>query len=231
MVNKIQNYLLEQKTEHNKLESVLSDTMLTTDYRGSNIAVYHTQSSDYTAFTQSQSITLIGLKRYLENLMEVGYELGLLGLLEFAKDLRKKLKRNQTLLFITSLSARAIFEDIFQRLECLVDDILKNLYQLNMHNYNVLFSPKVLALLNRIIKQQNTKGTFGQCIVFVERVYTATILSQVLSDLVLTLDPPWDSLLKIKHVTGIKALFSDKPMTVKYQVREINFCRIFLISI
>jgi len=231
MVNKIQNYLLEKKTEHNKLESVLSDTMLTTDYLGSNNAVYHTQSSDYTAFTQSQSITLIGLKRYLENLMEVGYELGLLGLLEFAKDLRKKLKRNQPLLCISSPSARAIFEDIFQRLECLVDDILKNLHQLNIDNYNVLYSPKVLALLTRIIDQQNKKGTFGQCIVFVERVYTATILSQVLSDLVLTLEPPWDSLLKIKHVTGIKAIFNDKPMTVKYQVREIDFCRIFLISI
>jgi hypothetical protein len=201
--------------------------MLTTDYRGSNIAVYHTQSSDYTAFIQAQSITLISLKRYLENLMEVGYELGLLGLLEFAKDLRKKLKHNQLLLRNFSLSVQAIFEDIFQRLECLVDDILKNLYQLNIHNYNVLISPKVSALLNRIIEQQKTKGTFGQCIVFVERVYTATILSHVLSDLVLTLEPPGDSLLKIKYVTGIKAFFSDKPMTVKYQVREMDFIEYF----
>jgi hypothetical protein len=71
------------------------------------------------------------------------------------------------------------------------------------------------------------KGSISRCIVFVERVYTATILSQVLSDLIESIEPPWNTRLKVKHITGIKAIFSDKPMTAKYQVR-ILFDQIFL---
>jgi len=219
MIHIIQNYLSKKKVQYNKIETDLSHTILTTDYRGDNLPTYQKQSSDYTLFTQSQSIILINLKRILENLIEVGYELGLLGLYTFAKELRKKLKTNQTHLFITNLSAREIFQDIFQRLECLVDDILKNLCSSNSTEYEILFSPKVIKLIQRIIQQQNIENTNGRCIVFVERVYTATILSQVLSDLVKTLDPPWDTRLKVNHVTGIKVVLGDSPMTVKHQVR------------
>jgi len=219
MINTIQNYLSKKKDEYDKIEANLSQTMLTTDYRGENIATYHSQSSDYTSFTQSQSIILVNLKRYLENLIEVGYELGLLGLFLFAKDLRKKFKINHTHLFIPNSAARELFEDIFQRLECLVDDILKNLHRLNLNRYEILFSPKILKLIDRIIQQQTIEDTNGRCIVFVERVYTATILSEVLSDLISSLESPWDSRLKVKHVTGIKAIITDKPMTVKNQVK------------
>jgi len=219
MIIIIQNYLSKKHHEYSKIESDLSHTILTTDYRGENLPTYQTQSSDYTSFTQSQSVSLVHLKRFLENLIEVGYELGLLGLYSFAKDLRRKLKTNQTHLYINNLLAREIFQDIVQRLECVVDDILKNLCSLNYDQYDILFSPKVIELIQRIIKQQNIKNTNGLCIVFVERVYTATILSQVLSDLILTLDPPWDTRLKVNHVTGIKAILGDQPMTVKYQVK------------
>jgi ERCC4-related helicase len=221
MVNIVQNHLSKKKGEFNKLEKNLAETMLTSDYLRENITVYNSQSGDYTTFTQSQSVILISLKRYLENLIEVGHELGLCGLFFFAKDLRQKLKKNQAFTSITDRSAREVFDDIFQRLECLVDDILKNLYRLNKHNYQVLLSPKVMKLLDRIIEQQEIKGPgpHSRCIVFVERVNTATILSQVLSDLIESLKPPWNTRLKVKHVTGIKVIFSDKPMTAKYQVR------------
>jgi ERCC4-related helicase len=218
MINTIQSYLSKQKDEYSKIEADLGHTMLTTDYRGENIANYHRQSSDYTSFTQSQSITIVSLKRYLENLVEVGHELGLAGLYLFAKELRRKLKLPQTRLSIPNPSARELFEDVFQRLECLVDDILEPLYQSNV-TFEILFSPKVIKLVERIVEQQEIKGSNSKCIVFVERVYTATMLSQVLSDFIPCLESPWDTQLKAKHITGIKAIFSDKPMTAKYQVR------------
>jgi hypothetical protein len=218
MINIIENYSSKQKDVHSKIETNLSQTILTTDYRGENVGNYNRQSADYTSFIQSQSITLVALKRYLDNVVEVGNELGLAGLFSFAKELRKKLKINQTHLFITNPSARELFEDIYQRLECLVDDILKPLFLKNI-DYKILISPKVGKLIDRIVKQQKLKGPHSKCIVFVERVYTATILSKVLSDLILALESPWDVQLKVKHVTGVKAIFSDKPMTAKYQVR------------
>lgn len=223
MTNIISDYLSQKKNEYNKIATNLSQTMLTTDYLGENLLTYQKESSDYTSFTQSQSPVLINFKRYLENLIEVGYELGLLGLYLFAKDLRKKLKTNEIYLYIINPSAKEIFDDIFQRLECLVDDILKNLYVNNLDQYEILFSPKVIELIQRIIKQQDIENTSGRCIVFVERVYTATILSQVLAKLISSLESPWDLKLKAKHVTGIKAIFSDKPMTVNYQVKILVY--------
>ncbi|CAF3577169.1 unnamed protein product [Adineta steineri] len=196
--------------------------MLNTDYLGANLTDYENQSSDYTDITQSRPITLQLFKHYLENLIEVGYELGLCGLLIFAKELRRKLKKNQGLTLFPDQEAKNIFNGIYQRLECITDDILKNLYQLNLHDSDILFSPKVLQLLDRILKQPNTEDTLGQSIVFVERVYTATILSQVLSHLILTLESPHAKQLKVNHVTGIKSLFYDKSMTMKYQEKTIK---------
>ncbi|CAF4204864.1 unnamed protein product, partial [Adineta steineri] len=231
MVNIIQNYLVQKKDQHIKIERELSHTMLNTDYLGVNLTDYQNQSSDYTDITQSRPITLQLFKHYLENLIEVGYELGLCGLLIFAKELRKKLRKNQGLTLFPDQEARNIFSDIYQRLECLTDDILKNLYQLNVHDSDILFSPKVLQLLDRILKQPNTEGTLGQSIVFVERVYTATILSQVLSHLILTLESSHAKQLKVNHVTGIKSLFYDKSMTMKYQEKTIKEFRSGVINI
>jgi ERCC4-related helicase len=218
MVNIVQNYLSKQNDEYSKIEADLGHTMLTTDYRGENVATYNRQSSAFTTFTQSQSITIVNLKRILENLVEVGQELGLAGLYFFATEFRGKLKVNQTHLFILNSSARELFQDVFQRLECLVDDILEHLYQSNI-KYEILFSPKVIQLIERIVEQQEINRTDSKCIVFVERVYTATMLNQVLLKCISSLESPWDTRLKVKHVTGIKAIFNDKPMTAKYQVR------------
>ncbi|CAF2107810.1 unnamed protein product [Rotaria magnacalcarata] len=222
MYSSIEGYLSANNTTYRKLERDLTDTMLTTDYRGDNIAAYNKQSTDYTAFSQSQSVTIPQLKSYLKSVIEVGHELGLYGLLLFAKILRNRLKSSLVRLSMADSSARGIFDDMFQRLECLVEDILKNLWRLNQHRLEILFSPKVRKLLDRILKQQNENNKRSRCIVFVERVYTATMLSQILSNLASSQEPPWHTPLKIKHVTGIKALFHDKPMTAKHQRETIR---------
>ena len=218
MISIIENFRSSQKQEHKKIESVLSNTMITTDYKRENVTVYHQQSSEYTTSVQSQSIAIDNLKRYLENLIEVGYELGLFGLFLFAKDLRKRFKTNQANLYFTTIKAQELFIDICQRLECLVDDILTNLYRLNLADHEILCSPKVLQLIERIIEQHERKKESSKCIVFVERVYTATMLSYVLSKLILGIETPWDTKLKVKHVTGIKAIFSNESMSAKQQV-------------
>ena len=228
MISIIENYLSKQKDEYSKIEANLGQIMLTTDYRRENIAAYHKKSSDYTTFIQSQSIIIINLKRFLENLAEVGNELGLAGLYIFAKELRVKLKTNQMSQFMINSSARELYDDIFQRLQCLVDDILKPLYRSNL-THEILFSPKVIKLIERIVQQQETNVNNSKCIVFVERVYTATMLNEVLLDYISILNPPWDTKLKVKHITGIKAILSDKPMTAKYQVRTFLFAMIVFI--
>ena len=220
MINLIKTHLSERKDIQGKMETDLSRTMLTTDYRGGNLSTYHQQSSEYTVFTQSQPLTLIGFRKLLENVLEVGYELGLTGLFYFVREVRKKLKANKLFLNIIDSSARELFEDVFQRFECLADDILKPLCRLNL-DYEILFSPKVIRLVQRIVQQQQLKGPRSKCIVFVERVHTADMLTQVLTDFIGSLESPWDQQLKVKHVTGIKTGFGDQPMTVKYQVRFI----------
>ncbi|CAF5190160.1 unnamed protein product, partial [Rotaria magnacalcarata] len=119
MYSSIEGYLSANNTTYRKLERDLTDTMLTTDYRGDNIAAYNKQSTDYTAFSQSQSVTIPQLKSYLKSVIEVGHELGLYGLLLFAKILRNRLKSSLVRLSMADSSARGIFDDMFQRLECL----------------------------------------------------------------------------------------------------------------
>ncbi|CAF4030964.1 unnamed protein product, partial [Rotaria sp. Silwood1] len=79
MRNTIESYISKRKDEYKNIERNLSHTMLTTDYRGNNIDIYNQQSFDYTTFTQSQSVAIIHIKRFIENLIEIGYELGLYG--------------------------------------------------------------------------------------------------------------------------------------------------------
>ncbi|CAF1172745.1 unnamed protein product [Adineta ricciae] len=222
MARLIQNHLSRKECQMSELVSDLSETMLTTNYRDENVEHYHRQSSDLTSFVQLQSQILPKLKRDLNNAIEIGQELGILGLAIFLKDLRKKLTTDEYRLCVMEQDAREVFNDIFQRLECLVDDILKNLCRLNTHHQHILFSPKVFKLLERIVQQQRTKHTSGRCIVFVERVYTAVVLSEVVSDLISSLEPPWNTKLKVKHVTGFKTTFSEKSMTAHSQLATID---------
>ncbi|CAF1174718.1 unnamed protein product [Adineta ricciae] len=222
MARLIQNNLNRKEYRMSELVSGLSQTMLTTNYRDENVERYHKQSSDLTSFVQLQSPVLPRLKRDLNNAIEIGQELGILGMTIFLQDLRKKLTTDEYRLCNMEQDAREVFNDIFQRVECLVDDILKNLCRLYSHHRHILFSPKVFKLLERIMQQQITKHTSGRCIVFVERVYTAAVLSEVVSDLISTFEPPWNTKLRVKHVTGFKTTFSEKSMTAHSQLATIN---------
>ena len=214
MINRLHSDILSKKQQYEGIETKLTQTMLTSQYRTENVAVYTAQSSEYTTFIQLTSITLLHVKRYLENLIEIGYELGLWGLLLFGRELRKRLNSKGLSLFILDSSTREIFLDCLTRLDCLVDDILKNLYRLHETDLDVLFSPKVHQLFQRLLKQNND----GRCIIFVERIYTASILSQVLSDLNAAVEPSVNVRLRFKHVTGVNSHFCDVAMTARYQV-------------
>ena len=219
MTNRLQSEILSKKAAYDEIESRLTRTMLTSKYRTENVAVYTAQSSEYTTFTQFRPVTLPLVKRHLDNLIEIGYELGLWGLFLFAKALRKRLKSNRLSLMIVDSNTRELFDDCLTRLDCLVDDILKNLYRLHDTDLDVLFSPKVHQLFERLL-QQNTDG---RCIVFVERIYAASILSQVLSDLNAAAIPAKDTRLKINYITGAKSNFTNSVMTARYQVGDWDY--------
>lgn len=220
------DYLSERKVQYSKIERDLSQTMLTTDYRGENIEMYNDQSKDYTEFIQSQCVIILNIKHWFESLIAVGRELGLYGLLAFARNLRLKLKVNPMCLSIVDSSARELVDSIIAVIDCLVDDILSYFFKIYEDNDAVLFSSKVQMLLERIMKQ-NDQNTDGKCIVFVERIYTATYLSRVLKFLISSRKPAWNSRLKIAYVTGINESVNDTPMTTKTQV---NDCYCYLLT-
>ena len=219
MIDRLRNTMDRSQREIDEQEERLSRTMLTSDYRGANIATYNSQSNEYTTLIRLNSLTLPQVKRYLENFVEIGYELGLLALVMFGKDLRQKLKRGRQQCCVMAASARETLDDCLELLDCLVDDILMPLCESNQSKVNVLFSPKVIKLLERIHQQQKMEGRKGRCIVFVERTYTAGTLCLVLAELEATLATPLSTPLSIKHVTGTQAGLGEQVMTPKYQVR------------
>lgn len=231
MRRKVENYLLKRKGEYRKIEENIVETIRMKDYLGKNIIEYNEQSQKYTEFKQTESTIMRPLKSFLDNSIEVGYELGIYGLLNCTKILRKRLKLLKSCLLFGDQAARELFDDIFIHLECLVNDVLSYLCTLNENNLDMLISLKVQKLLDRIIQQYDNTTKNNRCIVFVERIATASVLSKILSDLIPSLDSPWNTKLKVKHVTGTGADFHDKPMTAKYQVRSSpSFLRSLFIS-
>jgi hypothetical protein len=206
--------LKERKTERERIENDLSEVMLTTNYRDENLADYNTRSVDYTIFLQSEYMSLPKLKSYLNNLAHIGYELGIYGLFLAAKTLRKVLKSTQVLDSITDPTGKELFDDSVRRVDCLVDDILNGLVDANCDNNDILFSSKVLKLFQRI-NDDISKDNLGRCIVFVERIYTASVLSQVLAFLNERLLPLNDDRPRIKYLTGPRANLGDAKMAAK----------------
>lgn len=66
------------------------------------------------------------------------------------------------------------------------------------------------------------KNKDGQCIVFVERVYTAAFLCQVLRKIL-------DNSIQVKYLAGSKAYIDDISVSTKYQVRKIFYINFFTI--
>ncbi|CAF3393836.1 unnamed protein product [Rotaria socialis] len=215
------SYLSKQKAEREKIEHDLVESMLMTDYLGLNLTEYNALSVDYTIFLQSEYINLPRLKYYLKNLIHTGYELGIYGLFLAAEALQKVLKLSQALYLITNSDAKELFDSSSQRIDCLVDDILRNLVHINLNNDQNLFSSKVLNLFQRI-KKDVDDDNLGRCIVFVERIYTAAILSKILAFLSEKMLLENKSCLKIKYLTGPRANIGDAMMSAKYQRQVIK---------
>ncbi len=210
----------ERKAEREQMEHDLSGVIFNTDYLGENITNYNAQSVDYTIFLQSQYINVPRLKHYLTNLAHMGYELGIYGLFIGTQAFRKRLKLSQMFELINDPKGKDLFDDAVERIDCLVDDILNNLVDINQYNNDILFSSKVLKLFQRI-KDDVDKDNLGGCIVFVERVDTACVLNEVLAFLSKRQLPLNNDHLKIKYLTGSKASLGEAPMTAKYLVRII----------
>ena len=226
IVSDLGRYLNKRKADLAEIELGLTEVILNTDYLGENIAEYNTQSVDYTIFLQSQYISLPRLKHYLDNLIHIGNELGVYGLFRAGTMLRNLLHASEALNFIVDPTSKELFDSSLQRIDCLVDDILRNLVDLNENKTEVLFSSKVLTLFERLANDID-RGSLGRCIVFVERIYTAAILSLTLNYLKGTLPSESQKRLRIKYVTGQRSNMGDATMNAKYQVRII-FCLLCL---
>ncbi|CAF2139709.1 unnamed protein product [Rotaria magnacalcarata] len=217
----LESYLSKQKAEREKVEHDLVESILMTDYLGLNLTEYNALSVDYTIFLQSEYVNLPRLRYYLKNLIHTGYELGIYGLFLAAEALQKVLKSSQALDLITDSDAKELFDSSSQRIDCLVDDILRNLVNINLNNEQNLFSSKVLHLFQRI-KKDVDDDNLGRCIVFVERIYTAAILSKILAFLSEKLLLENKNCLKIKYLTGPRASIGDAMMSAKYQRQVIK---------
>jgi superfamily II DNA/RNA helicase len=97
---------------------------------------------------------------------------------------------------------RDLYDKIIQKLDDLIDNT--NLNQ----DRKILFSEKVLRL-EEYIKPNN----HGQCIIFVERVYTAAFLCQVLRKI-------FENSIQIKYLAGSKTYIDGISVSAKYQVRN-----------
>ncbi|CAF4697295.1 unnamed protein product [Rotaria sp. Silwood1] len=159
------------------------------------------QRNDPSNFIQLQCRTLDQLKCHLHNIIHIGYDLGLYGLRLGIISLRKYLETKNAFIKITDKEAKDLYEKIINSLDSLINNKLGNLPE----DRKILYSDKVIKLEERI--KQNHRG---QCIVFVERVYTAAFLCQVLGEIL------GDSI-KIKYLAGSKAYIDEISISNKYQ--------------
>lgn len=189
--------------------------MLTSDYKSGNISIYSQQSQEYSIYTAENSLDLRALKRKFETFMEVFFELGFFGQWLFGKKLQAHLKSFLNVLGTQSIVHQQMFSDIAQRFDCTMNEITENIFQMNANCREILYSPKVLELIE-LIKQCK----FNRCIVFVQRIEVAELLSKILVKILATEMPA--SNLKVDHVTGTKSIASDVDLTTKNRASQTS---------
>ncbi|CAF1053013.1 unnamed protein product [Adineta ricciae] len=154
-----------------------------------------------------QCRTLEQLKSHLDNIRHIGYDLGLKGLFLAIQALANLLGSKFMCIPIIDEAGKVIYKKIYEKLDTLIRTDIES-----FPNYNkVCYSEKVLETYNYI---KNNKD--GQCIVFVERIYTAIFLSQILKELYK--DEPD----KIKHLTGSQSSIDKDKSLTKYQCQVIT---------
>lgn len=148
-----------------------------------------------------QCRTLDQLKSHLDNNRHIGDDLGLYGFSLGIRALVKHLKRPNISITRDS-NEKELYNKIIDRLEILVNEHLINLPD----NPEILFSDKVHK-----VEQFIRENKSGQSIVFVERVYTAAYLSQILNEKL-------EDSFQVKHLAGSKAFMNGIKVSAKNQV-------------
>lgn len=166
-------------------------------------------------FIQLQCRTLDQLKSHLDNILHVAYDLGLYGFSLAVKALRKSLKTTNAFITIINPNEKEVYDKIIRKLDSLIEEHLTNLPD----NPQILYSDKVLKV-EKFIKEKEA----GQSIVFVDRVYTAVFLYEVLNNI-------FQRSFQIKYLAGSKANINGICVSAKYQVRKyliVFFLIVFL---
>ncbi|CAM4964802.1 unnamed protein product, partial [Rotaria socialis] len=157
-------------------------------------------------FIQLQCRTLDQLKCHLDNIIHLGFDLGLYGFSLGIKSLRKYFQSKNTFIKRTDQIAKKLYDKIIQNLDSLINNQLQNLPS----DRQILYSVKVIKL-KELISQNN----LDQCIVFVERVHTAAFLCQVLEKV-------FDNSIKIQYLAGSKASLDGINSPSKHQRRVVE---------
>ncbi len=155
-------------------------------------------------FIRFQCRTLDQLKSHLDNIIHIGYDLGLYGFFLGVKSLRDHLKSTNAFMTISNPSERELYGKIMDKLDRLINDPLKKI----LENRQIHFSDKVLK-----VEEYIRRNSDGQTIVFVERVFTAAFLCQVLREI-------FGNSMKVKYLAGSKAGIDGESLSAKYQVRK-----------
>ncbi|CAF3584226.1 unnamed protein product [Rotaria socialis] len=164
------------------------------------------QRNDPANFIQLQCRTLDQLKCHLDNIIHLGFDLGLYGFSLGIKSLRKYFQSKNTFIKRTDQIAKKLYDKIIQNLDSLINNQLQNLPS----DRQILYSVKVIKL-KELISQNN----LDQCIVFVERVHTAAFLCQVLEKI-------FDNSIKIQYLAGSKASLDGINSPSKHQRRVVE---------
>ncbi|CAF1083057.1 unnamed protein product, partial [Didymodactylos carnosus] len=226
----IEQYCTQYQNKLDEQQLQLSELILSTDYRRSNMYNYNVQSAKYMELQQSQCITVPALKRHIDNIKHMGDDLGLIGLYLASVHLKKhlwsylndELKNNDE-------SSKELITSVYEKI-ILLTDVLFNLIEINPTNYDLLYSNKVLKLLEHIVLQYaqtlstcsyDSSSCSMRCIIFVERTCTAIILSQLLSTMCQKLYPEYNCI-QPKHIAGTKSFGIELPMNAKYQRQLIS---------
>lgn len=152
---------------------------------------------------QQKNRVLDQLKSDLNNVLSVGDDLGLYGLSRAVQALQTHVKSPNTLMTIIDPAEQDLHKRIVEKLDCLIQDHLTNLPD----NRQIRFSDKVLQV-EKYIRENHS----GQTIVFVERVYTAKFLCQVLREI-------FGKSITIEYLSGSKAGLNNENFVVREQVR------------
>jgi hypothetical protein len=145
------------------------------------------------------------IKSHLDNIIHIGYDLGLYGLSLGIQSLRNHLKSTNAFTTISSNpNEKELYDKIINKLDWLINNPLKELPE----DRRIRFSDKVLKV-EEYIKQ----NSHGQTIVFVERIFTAAFLCKILKEI-------FGKSMEIKYLAGSKAGIAEARVSTTYQVRK-----------